>query len=48
MKLAEGRSPVVSVSETARTAVLLREWQELRRFEVDLVPGELNRIAPPK
>jgi len=47
LQLVGGRSPVVSVSEAARTAVQLRNWNEYRRFSIELVPGQVNQLAPP-
>ena len=44
--LEEGRSEPFSVSETARTLVLYKGKDEVRRMALKLVRGELNTIRP--
>ncbi len=41
-----GRSPVVAVTEDARTVVLSKDQNEIQRLPVRLVPGELTVVRP--
>lgn len=46
VKIVEGRSPVVAVTEDARTLVLSKGQQEVGRFPLSLEPGELKIVRP--
>src|SRR5262249_12472381 len=46
VRIVQGRSPVVAVTEDARTLVLSKGQQEVGRFPLSLEPGELKVVRP--
>jgi len=41
-----GKSPVVAITEDARTLVLSKKGEEVTRFPLSIAPGELKVVHP--